>query len=403
MRGVQRELGYLGRYVPPRVVCLFYYAIICVAKHSLDAAGASIIIIIIDRPLLGYNPPTERIRYSYILGLLVELSFCSFSFFLFLLGTVVLGKITKEEGKETRRRRRQQQQQKMSRPWVLITPSSRGIGFYLTRHLLQRTALPILATCRQDPEGVKARLVENLPLGPTSSSSSSYEKRLTVVPLDVTSEPTLSSAAAQAARRFPPETHHLRLAFAMTGVLARPPEKSTRLVDAEQALLTYRVNTLGPLLLMKWFGDFLPRKRTKLGFDSDDDDANDDEEERRPTSLSLPDHAVWMAMSARVGSTSDNRTGGWYSYRSSKAGVNSLVKSFDHQLAARSGDKAMAVAYHPGTVRTDLSKDYWATVDKDKLFEPEFAVEKMVEVVTSKVGLEGRGRCWDWKGDEILP
>lgn len=271
---------------------------------------------------------------------------------------------------------------KMSRPWIFITPSSRGIGFHLTRHLLQRTALPILATCRQDPEGVKTRLLENL------APSSSYEKRLTVAPLDVTSEPTLSAAAEQAARRFPPGTHHLHLAFAMPGVLARPPEKSTRLVDAEQALLTYRVNALGPLLLMKWFGDFLPRKRTKLGFESEE---------------SLPTHAVWMAMSARVGSTSDNRTGGWYSYRSSKAGVNSLVKSFDHQLAARSGEKAMAVSYHPGTVRTDLSKDYWATVDKDKLFEPEFAVEKMVEVITSKVGLDGRGRCWDWKGEEILP
>lgn len=108
-------------------------------------------------------------------------------------------------------------------------------------------------------------------------------------------------------------------------------------------------------------------------------------------------------MSARVGSTSDNRKGGWYSYRSSKAAVNSLTKTFDHQLVARSGEKAMALAYHPGTVRTDLSRDYWATVDKEKLFEPEFAVERMVEVVTDKVGLQGRGRCWDWQGQEILP
>jgi hypothetical protein len=63
----------------------------------------------------------------------------------------------------------------------------------------------------------------------------------------------------------------------------------------------------------------------------------------------------------------------------------------------------MAMAYHPGTVRTDLSRDFWETVPKEKLFEPEFAAEKMVEVVTGKVGLDGRGRCWDWKGEEILP
>lgn len=99
----------------------------------------------------------------------------------------------------------------------------------------------------------------------------------------------------------------------------------------------------------------------------------------------------------------DNRKGGWYSYRSSKAAVNSLTRSFDLQLAARSGDKAMAMAYHPGTVRTDLSRDFWETVPKEKLLEPEFAAEKMVEVVTGKVGLDGRGRCWDWKGEGILP
>lgn len=291
----------------------------------------------------------------------------------------------------------------MSRPWAFITPSSRGIGFTLTRHLLQRTTLPILATARQDQDGIKARLLENLPAPPlsasSSSSSSSYEKRLTVVPLDVTSEATISAAAEKAAQLFPADTHHLRLAFTMPGILR--PERAPRQVDAEEALLTYRVNTLGPLLLMKWFGEFLPRKRTQFMEEGGEDAGGDGDE--MPSSLSLPAHAVWMAMSARVGSTSDNRKGGWYSYRSSKAGVNSLVKSFDHQLVARSGEKAMAVAYHPGTVRTDLSKDYWATVAKDKLFEPEFAVEKMVEVVTRKVGVEGRGRCWDWKGEEILP
>ena len=107
-------------------------------------------------------------------------------------------------------------------------------------------------------------------------------------------------------------------------------------------------------------------------------------------------------MSARVGSTTDNALGGWYSYRASKAGVNSITKSFDLFLKPRSGENAMAVAYHPGTVKTALSKEFWGSVKEGKLFEPEFAVEKMMEVVRS-VGLGGRGQCWDWKGEEILP
>jgi NAD(P)-dependent dehydrogenase (short-subunit alcohol dehydrogenase family) len=107
-------------------------------------------------------------------------------------------------------------------------------------------------------------------------------------------------------------------------------------------------------------------------------------------------------MSARVGSTTDNSLGGWYSYRASKAAVNSLTKSFDIFVNGRSGNNAMAMAYHPGTVKTGLSKEFWGKVAKEKLFDPEFAVEKMCDN-TGSVGLKGRGRCWDWKGTEVLP
>lgn len=277
----------------------------------------------------------------------------------------------------------------MSHPWILITPANRGIGRALTRHMLRTTTLPILATARTNPSAVKASLLENLP-----SSSSSPADRLHVLPLDVTSEPSIAAAAAHATALFPPATHHLHLALAVPGILH--PEKSLRQVDADAALMTYRVNTLGPLLLLKHFSEFLPKKRTTPLL-PDDADEQDGETTR------LPAHAVWAAMSARVGSVSDNRAGGWYSYRSSKAGVNSLAKSFDLALRVRSGERAMAVAYHPGTVRTDLSREFWGSVKEDKLFDVEFAAEKMVEVVTRSVGLEGRGRCWDWKGEEILP
>lgn len=62
----------------------------------------------------------------------------------------------------------------------------------------------------------------------------------------------------------------------------------------------------------------------------------------------------------------------------------------------------MAIAYHPGTVKTGLSREFWGNVKEGKLFSPEFAVERMMGVVNG-VGLEGRGRCWDWDGKEIKP
>jgi NAD(P)-dependent dehydrogenase (short-subunit alcohol dehydrogenase family) len=107
-------------------------------------------------------------------------------------------------------------------------------------------------------------------------------------------------------------------------------------------------------------------------------------------------------MSARVGSTSDNGLGGWYSYRASKSAVNSLTKSFDLFLKTRSAERAMAIAYHPGTVKTGLSQEFWGSVKEGKLFDPELAVKNMAAVVMSK-GIDARGRCWDWKGEEILP
>ena len=107
-------------------------------------------------------------------------------------------------------------------------------------------------------------------------------------------------------------------------------------------------------------------------------------------------------MSARVGSISDNSLGGWYSYRASKAAVNSIAKSVDIYLRQRCGEKAICMSLHPGTVKTGLSEDFWASTPKEKLFTPELAAEKLLEVVKG-VGLEGRGKCWDWKGEEIPP
>lgn len=151
---------------------------------------------------------------------------------------------------------------------------------------------------------------------------------------------------------------------------------------------------------MKHFSEFLPTKRTDLTAAEAGED------------VGLPDgHAMWATLSARVGSISDNGLGGWYSYRSSKAAVNQLTKTFDNHLKTTSGDKAMAVALHPGTVKTGLSQEFWGSVKKEKLFEPDWVAERLVGLVTGRdldeevkpIELSGRGKCWDWKGEEVPP
>ncbi|KAK1731600.1 hypothetical protein CaCOL14_003562 [Colletotrichum acutatum] len=292
----------------------------------------------------------------------------------------------------------------MSRPWILVAPASRGIGAHLTRHLLRTTTAPILATCRSpDTTAVKQSILSSLASdnepkshsSPAAKETEDLASRLKVINLDVTAEPTIAAAAAEAASLFPTSTHHLRLALATPGILH--PEKSPAQIDYDDALETFRVNTLGQMMLMKHFSPFLPKKSVKFST-STSSSPQDDESRGLP-----PSHAVWAAMSARVGSTADNRKGGWYSYRASKAGVTSLAKSLDLWLSARSGERAMAVAYHPGTVKTGLSQGFWDTVPEGKLFEPEYAVERMCKVLTEEVGIEGRGRFWDWAGKEIMP
>ena len=107
-------------------------------------------------------------------------------------------------------------------------------------------------------------------------------------------------------------------------------------------------------------------------------------------------------MSARVGSITDNRMGGWYSYRSSKAAVTQLAKTFDNYLSMNSGEKAMSIALHPGTVKTGLSEGFWDSVADEKLFSTGYSCEKLMEVVNSRT-LDHRGRFYDWKSEEIPP
>ncbi|KAK5132220.1 hypothetical protein LTR08_009280 [Meristemomyces frigidus] len=264
-------------------------------------------------------------------------------------------------------------------PWALVTPASRGIGLELARRLLQTTQVPVIATARRDVDQTRERLLSGLP--PIN------EARLHVLQVDVlgrADEQSIASAAATAATLFPQKAGaYLHLALCTPGILF--PEKSPAQINHDDALLTFRTNTLGPMLLLKHFAPLLPRKATLLARES-----------------GMPAQAVWATLSARVGSIGDNRLGGWYSYRASKAGVNQVTKTFDNYLRASAGGKAMSVSLHPGTVKTRLSEAFWGGVGEGKLFSTAFAAEKLVGVVNSRV-LEDRGKCWDWRGEEVPP
>ncbi|WMS86738.1 SDR family NAD(P)-dependent oxidoreductase [Pleionea litopenaei] len=103
--------------------------------------------------------------------------------------------------------------------------------------------------------------------------------------------------------------------------------------------------------------------------------------------------------SARIGSISDNRSGGWYAYRSSKAALNMGLKTASIELA-RSHPKVKLLAFHPGTTNTPLSKPFQARVPKDKLFTPEYVAQQLFALL-AKVSPEQSIAFMDWNHQSI--
>ncbi|MGV3456848.1 SDR family NAD(P)-dependent oxidoreductase [Sphingomonas sp.] len=187
--------------------------------------------------------------------------------------------------------------------------------------------------------------------------------------LDLTDEASIAAAAARVASGPP-----LSLVFVATGILGegeRGPEKALRDLDPDWLARVFAINTIGPALIAKHFLPLLPRTGTP----------------------------VFAALSARVGSISDNRLGGWHGYRASKAALNMLIRNFAID-AARRNDRSIVVALHPGTVDTRLSEPFRGTVAPGKLFDPERAALQLLDVIEGLKPVDS-GKCFAWDGVEI--
>lgn len=190
-------------------------------------------------------------------------------------------------------------------------------------------------------------------------------------PLDVTDEASIAAAAGHLAGDAP-----FALVIVATGLLhdrRLAPEKSLRDLDPRQLAQSFAVNAIGPALVAKHFVPLLPRTG----------------------------RAVFAALSARVGSISDNRLGGWYGYRASKAALNQLIRTLAIELA-RTRPDAICVGLHPGTVDTRLSAPFQRGVAPDRLFSPDRSAGHLLDVI-DQLTPAASGRCFAWDGSEIAP
>ena len=249
-----------------------------------------------------------------------------------------------------------------NRKVALVTGASRGIGLeFVTQLLRGRPDWAVFATCR-DPEAAEG----------LSRLKDRHPERLAVLPLDVAEQETIEAAAVHVADA----TDQLHLVLNVAGVLHGSgfgPEKKLAQVEPGALWQVFEVNAFGPLLVAKHFHSLLRHD----------------------------ERSVFASLSARVGSISDNRLGGWYAYRSSKAAQNMITKTLAIELS-RIAPNAVVLGLHPGTVDTDLSKPFQKNVPKDRLLSTDESVGAMLEVIEQATP-DKSGRVFDFRGDEILP
>jgi NAD(P)-dependent dehydrogenase (short-subunit alcohol dehydrogenase family) len=186
--------------------------------------------------------------------------------------------------------------------------------------------------------------------------------------LDLQRPETIAPALARI-----PDDPPLELVIVATGVLhdGFGPERSHRALTAEHLLRDYAVNAVGPALIAAQLLPRMPRNR----------------------------RTVFACLSARVGSISDNRLGGWHAYRASKAALNMLIRTLSVEHA-RSHPQGLVVGLHPGTVATDLSAPFRRSVPAAQLFTPEQAATHLLGVLDG-LNAADSGGVFAWNGARI--
>jgi NAD(P)-dependent dehydrogenase (short-subunit alcohol dehydrogenase family) len=214
--------------------------------------------------------------------------------------------------------------------------------------------------------GIGAALIEALKTSGRFTHVVSFS-RSTSPAIELLDEGSLERAAAFAA-----DLGELRLVVDATGFLhddSQTPEKTWRELNGYNLTRSFAINAIGPALIMKHVLPRLPRSGK----------------------------TVFATLSARVGSIGDNRLGGWYSYRASKAALNQLVRTAAHELARRSPE-AVCAALHPGTVDTELSAPF-ATTGLD-VHRPSAAARNLLAVV-DRLASRDNGGFFDWCGQPV--
>ncbi len=233
---------------------------------------------------------------------------------------------------------------------LIVVGSSGGIGGALVERLIDTPQVARIHTLSRSGRSHPSPKVSNLTF-------------------DFTDEESLI-AAAQALQEVGP----FDIILIATGLLQGEgvsPEKNIRALSHDGLAKSFEINTIGPAMTARYFVPLLRRDGK----------------------------SVFAALSARVGSISDNRLGGWYAYRASKAALNMIIKTLAIEIGRRFKNQII-IGLHPGTVDTALSNPFQGNVQEGKLFTSEFSAEKLLSVIDGLTP-EDSGGLFDWAGKQI--
>ena len=242
---------------------------------------------------------------------------------------------------------------------ALIVGASQGIGLGFVKSLLQQDNFKSIYATYRNPDTASELL-----------DLERHEDRLKCLQVDITDE----SQIAAATKEIQNSVKHLHLAIYCVGVLHDrqiSPEKSLRQIDPEKLLYSFQVNSIGAVLLAKHLMPLFNKKES----------------------------SIFASISAKVGSIGDNRLGGWYGYRASKAALNMFLKTTAIEYSRRC-PKTIVVALHPGTTDTKLSQPFQKNVPPGKLFPVEHTVNLLSQVI-SDLKIDDSGEFFSWDGTQL--
>jgi NAD(P)-dependent dehydrogenase (short-subunit alcohol dehydrogenase family) len=247
----------------------------------------------------------------------------------------------------------------MSELTALVIGASQGIGLGFVRNLLNNPQISkVYATYRS-----QASASDLLSLAQDSG-------QVHCLKADTTQEEQIATCCEQ----IKASGDRLHWAINCVGILHEgdiQPEKALRQLDADQLTRYFQVNSIGPAL---WAKHLLPLMKHS-------------------------DRSLLATLSAKVGSIGDNRLGGWYGYRASKAALNMLLKTAAIEYRRRSPN-TIVVALHPGTTDTKLSEPFQRNVAPEKLFSVDRTVAQLLAVLEG-LDSDDSGQFFSWDGTVI--